>query len=106
LGREYDEELFQGESLLNSTRRRKYTFAVGNDRSRVSIDQQGHKILFKYKEDKCYLYDLAADPKEDQHERCETRPEQFSALERFSQTQLPILRGYSKLRDREARGAR
>jgi membrane-anchored protein YejM (alkaline phosphatase superfamily) len=92
----YEEQLIQGESLLRKERKRKYVFAVGNEKTRTSISEDGFKLQQMLRSDRCRVYDLKTDPEEKTPLSCESRSEQHRALADFSRHQMPTLSAYSQ----------
>lgn len=104
LGLPFEPQLFQGESLLNDEVRRRYVFAVGNEQSFVSVDDEGHKILQRFRKDVCEAFDLSKDPNEKSPLPCSAFAPQRQALSDFRPYQTKIVQAYSQSnRDGNAR---
>lgn len=91
-----DPAMFQGESLWNEQRRRRYVFGVGNERSFYSIDQARTKLIFKDRTDTCLRYDLSRDPGERSPGSCASAPRHFQALADFRAFQSGLVQRYSR----------
>jgi membrane-anchored protein YejM (alkaline phosphatase superfamily) len=79
----YDPILFDGESLFQNKLRRKYIFFYGYEESISCLDNNQIKVQYSLKKNKCWAFDLKADPYEKNPLDCSSYQPQLDALRRF-----------------------
>jgi len=80
----YNPGLFDGESLFQNQLRRKYLFFYGHEESISSLSTDRIKVQISLKENRCWAFDLKADPKEEKRLDCREFPAQVGALRNFA----------------------
>ena len=101
MGIPYNDNLFQGESLLAREFRRRFIFTFGNENTVSSISSDGNiKLQISYKNNRCWALDLTNDPLEKQHLDCRAYPEQQKATAFFRDYQIRLLQNYNNSRRR------
>jgi len=79
----YDPVLFDGESLFQNKLRRKYIFFYGYEESISCLYNNQIKVQYSLKKNKCWAFDLKADPYEKNPLDCSLYQPQLDALQRF-----------------------
>ncbi len=82
----YNPALLDGESLFQKKLRRKYLFSYGLEETISSLDDQGIKVQYSLKKNKCWAYDLNRDPEEKSPLECSAYQAQLEALRKFVNT--------------------
>jgi len=83
LGISYNPALLDGESLFQRKLRRKYLFFYGQEESISSLSTEGIKVQVSLKKDRCWAFDLQADPGERNPLACGPYQAQLEALRHF-----------------------
>jgi hypothetical protein len=83
LGISYDPALLDGESLFQRRLNRKYLFFYGQEESISSLSTEGIKVQISLKKDRCWAFDLKADPGEKNPLACGLYQAQLEALRHF-----------------------
>jgi hypothetical protein len=83
LGISYDPALLDGESLFQRRLNRKYLFFYGQEESISSLSTEGIKVQVSLKKDRCWAFDLKADPGEKNPLACGLYQAQLEALRHF-----------------------
>ncbi len=83
LGISYNPALLDGESLFQRKLSRKYLFFYGQEESISSLSTEGIKVQVSLKKDRCWAFDLKADPGEKNRLGCGPYQAQLEALRRF-----------------------
>lgn len=96
LGRPYEPELFQGESLLRGPPRRKQLFLYGNENTLSAVNDDRIKIQIALRKGTCWAYHLASDPFEKKPVGCESHRQQVQDLLYYSKFQGQFLRQYNR----------
>jgi hypothetical protein len=84
MGIPYAPALFDGESLFQNRLRRKYLFFYGHEGTLSSLDSDLIKVQYALKRDRCWAFDLKADPEEAVSLSCSAYGPQFGALRKFA----------------------
>lgn len=79
----YDPAFFDGESLFQSRLKRKYIFFYGYEESVSSLDNNGIKVQYSLRKNKCRAFDLKTDPGETNPLDCSSYQPQWEALHGF-----------------------
>ncbi len=96
MGKPYNPKLFQGESLFRESHR-KYIFSSSKfDDSVTAIDTGGVKLSASFKNNTCYAYDLARNPRETLRLSVVNYPEQMDALLKFHNYQQRTFAEYNR----------
>lgn len=101
LGRSYDPQLLQGESLFQDRFRRKYIFLYGNEDTSSSISEEQVKLQVSFRDGACWAYDLRVDPGERKRLGCSSYKAQYDALLEYRKRQRQSLRTYNAVFRRE-----
>ena len=80
LGRQYDPQHVQGESLFQDRFRRKYIFLYGNEDTSSSIGEDLVKLQVSFRDGSCWAYDLQTDPGERKRLGCGPYRVQYDSL--------------------------
>jgi hypothetical protein len=79
----YDPALLDGESLFQRMFMRKYIFFYGHEESVSSLSTEGIKVQVSLKKNRCWAFDLKADPMEKNPLDCAPYQVQLEALRNF-----------------------
>jgi hypothetical protein len=79
----YNSSLLDGESLFHRKLSRKYLFFYGHEESISSLSTEGIKVQVSLKKDRCWAFDLKADPGEKNPLACGPYQTQLDALRNF-----------------------
>ncbi len=79
----YNPALLDGESLFNRKLKRKYIFFYGHEESISSLSTEGIKVQVSLKKNRCWAFDLMADPEEKNPLDCGPYQSQLEALRNF-----------------------
>ena len=79
----YDPALLDGESLFQRKLSRKYLFFYGQEESISSLSTEGIKVQVSLKKERCWAFDLKADPGEKNPLGCSPYQAQLEALRGF-----------------------
>jgi len=79
----YNSALLDGESLFQRKLSRKYLFFYGHEESISSLSTEGIKVQVSLKKDRCWAFDLKADPGEKNPLECSPYQTQLGALRNF-----------------------
>jgi len=79
----YNPALLDGESLFHRKLSRKYLFFYGHEESISSLSTEGIKVQVSLKKDRCWAFDLKADPGEKNPLACGPYQTQLEALRNF-----------------------
>jgi hypothetical protein len=79
----YNPALLDGESLFQRKLRRKYIFFYGHEESISSLSTEGIKVQVSLKKNRCWAFDLKADPEEKNPLDCDSYQSQTEALRNF-----------------------
>jgi hypothetical protein len=79
----YNPDLLDGESLFRRKLSRKYLFFYGHEESISSLSTEGIKVHVSLKKDRCWAFDLKADPGEKNPRECGPYRAQLEALRNF-----------------------
>jgi phosphoglycerol transferase MdoB-like AlkP superfamily enzyme len=90
----YNKKLLQGESMLKTSRQRKYVFVYGEENELAAIDKHNFKMQISFSKEHCVVYDLNKDPHELRALNCD-RKDQESAIVKFYNYQTHILNQYN-----------
>lgn len=101
LGRSYDPQLLQGESLFQDHFRRKYIFLYGNEDTSSSVSESLVKLQVSFRDGSCWAYDLQTDPGERKRLGCGPHRAQYEALLAYRKHQQQALRQYNAVLRRE-----
>lgn len=101
LGRPYDPQHVQGESLFQDRFRRKYIFLYGNEDTSSSIGEDLVKLQVSFRDGSCWAYDLQTDPGERKRLGCGSYRVQYEALVSYRKQQQRALRQYNAVFRRE-----
>lgn len=101
MGRSYDPQLLQGESLFQDHFRRKYIFLYGNEDTSSSISENQVKLQVSFRDGSCWVYDLRVDPTEQKRLSCAPHKAQYEALLEYRKRQRQALRTYNAVFRRE-----
>ncbi len=96
MGIRYNRRLFQGESMLESSPRRKYIFLFGNENTMTSINTNMTKLQYSLRDKMCWVFDLNRDPGERRKLPCGGYREQMEAMMEFHRVQPAILESYNR----------
>lgn len=88
--------LMQGESLWQTSLRRRYLFLYGNENTLSTLSYTGIKLQYSFKHQKCWVFDLSTDPNENQRMDCSEYPVQQHATVLFRKYQTDILEFYNR----------
>lgn len=91
----YDPALLDGESLFQNRLKRKYIFFYGYEESISCLDSDRVKVQDSLKKNRCWAFDLKADPEEKTPLDCSSYQPQLEALHRFTQYHDSSLVKYS-----------
>jgi len=97
LGKSYDPERMQGESLFQTEFRRKYIFLYGNEETLSSVSADQIKLQVSVRDNTCWAFDLRKDPGEIKKLACAAYKEQHQALLAYRKHQQRALRNYNAL---------
>ena len=92
----HNPRLLQGESLFQDVLRRRYVFLYGNEDTLSSVSREGIKLQISFKQRKCWVYDLKADPTEQRRRSCKNHGEQHKAALAYQAYQRKLLVAYNK----------
>ena len=79
----YNPALLDGESLFQRKLKRKYLFFYGHEESISSLSTEGIKVQVSLKKNRCWAFDLKADPGEKNPLDCGPHQAQVEALRHF-----------------------
>ena len=79
----YNPALLDGESLFQRKLKRKYLFFYGHEESISSLSTEGIKLQVSLKKNRCWAFDLKADPEEKNSLDCGPYQAQLEALRNF-----------------------
>jgi hypothetical protein len=79
----YNPALLDGESLFQRKLKRKYIFFYGHEESISSLSTEGIKVQVSLKKNRCWAFDLKADPEEKNPLECNSYQPQEEALRSF-----------------------
>jgi len=79
----YNPALLDGESLFQRKLKRKYIFFYGHEESISALDTDRIKVQVSLKKNRCWAFDLKADPEEKNPLDCSSYSRQLEALRRF-----------------------
>jgi arylsulfatase A-like enzyme len=79
----YNPALLDGESLFQRKLKRKYLFFYGHEESISSLSTEGIKVQVSLKKNRCWAFDLKADPEEKNSLDCGPYQAQLEALRNF-----------------------
>lgn len=92
----YNPKLLQGESLWQTSLRRRYLFLYGNENTLSSLSYENIKLQYSFKHQTCWVFDLNIDPDEKQKLDCFSHPIQQQATVLFRKYQTDILDFYNR----------
>jgi len=101
MGRPFDPQLVQGESLFQDRFRRKYIFLYGNEDTSSSVSEDQVKLQVSFRDGSCWAFDLKSDPGERKRLGCGPHRAQYEALLVYRKQQQHHLRLYNAIIRRE-----